>query len=210
MSFNTKTVSKVIGLSARQIDYWDKSHFIKPSIKEAAGHGSARLYSFEDLVRLKVAKTLIDKGISLQKIRKAITYLKKNMPDIENPLSDLKFLTDGESVFILTKNSKEIIDTLKHGQLVFSVALGSIITELKGEVKSIQDHKKYEVSVKKKKYPVILHADTEDGGYWVECPEIPGCASQGDTVEEALVMIKDAIKGCLEVLSEKERLAKVS
>ncbi|MEW6188240.1 MAG: MerR family transcriptional regulator [Thermodesulfobacteriota bacterium] len=210
MSFNTKTVTKVIGLSARQIDYWDKTHFIKPSLKEAAGYGSVRLYSFEDLVRLKVAKTLIDNGISLQKIRKAISFLKKNLPNIEDPLSDLKFLTDGESIFILTKKSREIIDTLKHGQLVFSVALGAIITALKGEVKSLHDQKKYEVSVKKNKYPVILHADTEDGGYWVECPEIPGCASQGDTVEEALFMIKEAIEGCLEVITVKERVAKAS
>ena len=210
MSFTTKTVSKVIGLSSRQIDYWDKTHFIKPSIREAAGYGSVRLYSFEDLVRLKIAKTLIEKGISLQKIRKSITYLKKNMPDIEQPLSDLKFLTDGETIFVLTKNSKEIIDTLKHGQLVFSVALGAIITTLKGEVKSLHDQKKYEVIIKNKKYLVILHAETIDGGYWVECPEIPGCASQGDTVEEALVMIKDAIKGCLDVISEKERVPKVS
>jgi predicted RNase H-like HicB family nuclease len=62
----------------------------------------------------------------------------------------------------------------------------------------------------KKKYPVVLHADTKDGGYWVDCSEIPGCASQGDTVEEALLMIKDAIKGCVEVISEKERSTKVS
>ena len=74
MNYNTKAVSKIICLTPRQIDYWDKTHFIKPSIKEASGYGSARLYSFEDLVRLKIAKTLIDKGISLQKIRKAITY----------------------------------------------------------------------------------------------------------------------------------------
>jgi len=210
MSFNTKAVSKIIGLTIRRIDYWDKTHFIKPSIKEASGYGSTRLYSFEDLVRLKVAKTLMGKGISLQKIRKAITYLKKNMPNSENPLSDLKFLTDGESIFILTKKSKEIIDTLRNGQLVFSVSLGTIIDELKGEVKAIHDQRKYEIAVMKKKYSAILHADNEDGGYWVDCPEIPGCASQGDTVEEALSMIKDAIKGCLEVISEKERFAKVS
>jgi predicted RNase H-like HicB family nuclease len=210
MSFNTKAVSKIIGVTIRRIDYWDKTHFIKPSIKEASGYGSTRLYSFEDLVRLKVAKTLMGKGISLQKIRKTITYLKKNMPNIENPLSDLKFLTDGESIFILTKKSKEIIDTLRNGQLIFSVSLGTIIDELKGEVKAIHDQRKYEIAVMKKKYSVILHADNEDGGYWVDCPEIPGCASQGDTVEEALSMIKDAIKGCLEVISEKERFAKVS
>jgi predicted RNase H-like HicB family nuclease len=62
--------------------------------------------------------------------------------------------------------------------------------------------RKYKVEVKGRKCPVILHADTEDGGYWVECPSLPGCASQGDTVEEALEMIKDAIEGHLDVFEE--------
>jgi predicted RNase H-like HicB family nuclease len=210
MNFNTKAVSKIIGLTQRQIDYWDKTHFIKPSIQEAAGYGSARLYSFADLVRLKVARTLKASGISLQKIRKAISYLKKNMPKVEDPLSDLKFLTDGETVFVLTKNFREIIDTLNNGQMVIAVSLGSIIDGLKGEVHALHDQRKYEVTVMKKKYSVVLHADTEDGGYWVECVDIPGCASQGDTVEEALEMIKDAIRGCLEVLHKKKRVKKAS
>ncbi len=153
MSYNTKTVVKLAGLTLRQIDYWDRTHFIKPSIKEAAGYGTGRLYSFEDIVQLKVAKTLIDKGVSLQKIRKAITYLKKNFPD----------------------------------------------------VKKINQDRKYKVTVNKKAYDVILHPDTEDGGYWVECPSLPGCSSQGDTIEEALEMIKDAVKGHLAVQAEKKK-----
>ena len=206
MNFNTSAVSKVIGLSKRQIDYWDTSHFIKPSVREAAGQGSTRLYSFNDLIQLKVAKTLLDKGISLQKIRKAVWYLKKNMPNVDKPLSDLKFLTDGETIFVLTKDSRVVIDTLRHGQLVFSVALGLIIEELKGEVKILHDRRKYEVRVMGKKYPVVVHADTEDGGFWVECPDIPGCASQGDTLEEALTMIEDAIEGCLQIPAHKEKI----
>ncbi len=203
MNFNTKAISRITGLSQRQIDYWDRTHFIKPSVSDAAGKGSVRLYSFNDLIQLKIAKTLMDKGVSLQKIRKAITYLKKNMQEIEKPLSELKFLTDGETIFVLTKDRKAIIDTLNSGQLVFSVALGEIVENLKGEVVALQKEKRYDVTVRGKKYSVILHPDTEDGGYWIECPSLPGCASQGDTVEEALEMIKDAIKGHLEVLKEK-------
>ena len=209
MNFNTSAVSKVTGLSRRQIDYWDTSHFIKPSVREAAGQGSTRLYSFNDLIQLKVAKTLLDKGISLQKIRKAVWYLKKNMPNVDKPLSDLKFLTDGETIFVLTKDSRVVIDTLRHGQFMFSVALGSIIEELKGEVKILHDRRKYEVRVMGKKYPVAVHTDTEDGGFWVECPDIPGCASQGDTLEEALTMIEDAIEGCLQIPAGKERIKRI-
>lgn len=210
MNFNTKTLSQIIGLSTRQTDYWDRTHFIKPSVSAASGYGSVRLYSFNDLIQLKVAKTLMDKGISLEKIRKAINYLKKNMPEIKKPLSEIRFLTDGETIFVLTKDKKVMIDTLKSGQLVFSIALGEIVESLKGEVIALNKEKKYEVIIKGKKYPVILHADTEDGGYWIECPSLPGCASQGDTVEEALEMIKGAIAGHLETIAGKKRYRKAS
>jgi len=207
MNFNTKAIQKITGLTIRQIDYWDRTHFIKPSIAEATGYGSARLYSFTDLVQMKVAKTLMDRGITLQKIRKSITYLKKNMPDVEKPLSELRFLTDGNTVFVITGDDKQIVDTLKKGQLVFAIALGDLIEELKGKVINIEKERKYTVTVKGRKYPVVLHADTEDGGYWVECPSLPGCASQGDTIEEALEMVKDAIQGHLEILAEDEKKA---
>ena len=202
MAFNTKTVINITGLTMRQVDYWDRTHFIKPSLKEASGYGTARLYSFKDLVQLKAAKTLIEQGLSLQKIRKAITYLKKNFPDIETPLSEMKFLTDGKTIFVLTKDKRIILDTLSKGQLVFSLAVGEIIEELKGVVGKISQDREYKVSVKRKTYSVILHPDLEDGGFWVECPSLPGCSSQGDTVEEALEMIKDAITGHLEVEAE--------
>lgn len=210
MNFNSKMTAKVVGLSYRQLDYWDKTHFIKPSVREATGTGSARLYAFSDLIQLKIAKTLLDKGISLQKIRKAINYLKKHMPEIERPLAELRFLTDGETVFVLTKNRKEIIDTLKSGQIVFSIAVGDIVGNLRGEVTALQKDRKYSVTVKNKQYNVVLHSDTEDGGYWIECPELPGCASQGDSIEEALEMIKDAIKGHLQVSVSHKRLKKAS
>ncbi len=77
-----------------------------------------------------------------------------------------------------------------------------LIEELKGTIIDIEKTRSYKVSVKGVKYAVMLHADTEDGGYWVECPSLPGCASQGDTVEEALEMIKDAIEGHLDILDE--------
>ena len=208
MNFNTRIISKITGLTRRQIDYWDRTHFIKPSVSEATGHGSVRLYSFTDLVQMKVAKTLMDKGVTLQKIRKSITYLKKNMPDVEKPLSELRFLTDGNTVFVITRDDKQIIDTLKKGQLVFAIALGDLVEELKGKVIEMEKVRKYEVAVKGRKYPVVLRADIEDSGYWVECPTLPGCASQGDTVEEALEMIKDAIEGHLEIMAEDERGAK--
>ena len=206
MTFNTKSISKITGLSKRQIDYWDTTHFIKPTVREASGYGSVRLYSFTDLIQLKVAKTLKDAGVTLQKIRKSLNFLRKHMSDIEKPLAALRFLTDGEGIFVLTADKKIILDTLKGGQLVFAIALGEIVQELNGEIKRLGGDRKYTVLVRGQKYEVILHPDMEDEGYWVECPSLSGCASQGDTVEEALEMIKDAIKGHLEVLEQDRKL----
>ena len=150
----------------------------------------------------------MDKGITLQKIRKAIGYLKKNMPDVDKPLSELRFLTDGTTIFVITRDDKQIVDTLKQGQLVFSIALGALIEEVRGDVVDLEKERKYSVTAKGRKYAVVLHPDTEDGGYWIECPELPGCASQGDTVEEALEMVKDAIEGHLEVVEEDRKAHK--
>ncbi|MEJ2277238.1 MAG: type II toxin-antitoxin system HicB family antitoxin, partial [Candidatus Lokiarchaeota archaeon] len=94
------------------------------------------------------------------------------------------------------------------GQLVFSLALGEIMEDLKGEIVALQKEKKYEVTVKGKRYAVILYPETEDGGYWIECPSLPGCASQGETVEEALEMIRDAIKGHIVVMQKKKKRVK--
>ncbi len=65
----------------------------------------------------------------------------------------------------------------------------------------MKNQRKYEVSVMKRKYPVLLQAEAGEGGYRVECPEFRGCTSQGDTIEEALSRIKKDIKRCLKVLA---------
>jgi predicted RNase H-like HicB family nuclease len=91
------------------------------------------------------------------------------------------------------------MDTLREGQLVFSLGIGEILKDLKGKVAEIGKKKTETVRVGKRRFTVELHNDAEEGGYWVECPELPGCLSQGDTVEETLEMIRDAIRGHLAV-----------
>jgi predicted RNase H-like HicB family nuclease len=201
-SYNSKAVSRIIGIPTRVIDYWDRSNFIKPSISEASGYGSVRLYSFTDLIQFRVAKFLRDRGLSLQKIRKSLNYLRKHLPKVEKPLAQLRFLTDGEAIFVLTNKDKEMIDTLKRGQYVLAIAIEELINDLRGKTSSIGMERPYTIKVSKGEFKVVLHPDLEAGGYWVDCPALPGCSSQGDSVEEALDMIKDAIKGHLEVEEE--------
>jgi antitoxin HicB len=133
--------------------------------------------------------------------------LRKHLPEVEQPLAELRFLTDGETIFVLTNKDKVIMDTLKQGQYVLTIAIEKLITELKGRTSKMTMDRAYMVNVAKRRFKVILHPDLEDGAYWVECPELPGCSSQGDSVEEALDMIKDAIRGHLEVEEELKKEA---
>ena len=132
--YRTGLVLKVVGISYERLNYWAKIGFIKPSVQEG-GRRARRLYSFADLIRLKTAKNLLDNGISLQKLRKAMDYLKRCEPQIKEPLSQLKFLTNGRSLFTLTGDSGKAIDILNQNQLVWSIAIGKISNEARKEVK---------------------------------------------------------------------------
>ena len=64
------------GITYRQLDYWARTSLVVPSIRGAAGSGSQRLYSFKDILVLKIVKRLLDTGISLQQIRTAVAQLR--------------------------------------------------------------------------------------------------------------------------------------
>ena len=130
-------VLEIVGISYAQLDYWAKIGFIKPSVK-SSGRESRRLYSFADLVRLNTAKSLLDSGVSLQKIRKSLNYLKCHEPEIKEPLSELKLLTNGKSIFALTNDPKKVMDVLNKRQLVWSVAIDKISQETKSEIRKIE------------------------------------------------------------------------
>ncbi len=135
--FNSKTVSSIVDVSLRQIQYWDEQGFIRPTIRQATGRGSKRLYSFSDLVQLKVVKNLSDHGLSLQGIRLCLPHLRDYYRSGSQPTPSLKFLTDGKKLFVLTDDSKKILGALDH-QFVFSLAIGSLVRELDGEVQRLE------------------------------------------------------------------------
>jgi predicted RNase H-like HicB family nuclease len=197
MIFGKKTVIALTGVSGRQVEHWATTGVVRPSIA-AAGKGTRRGYSFKDLVVLRVAKRLKDGGISLQKIRKTLTFLRKNFPGVKEPLAELRFLTDGENIFVMERDPQKILDTLKGGQFVFFLALGEIIEGLKGELKKLITSKEEKVMVDNQSFTVVLTPDLEDGGFTVQCKEEPAAISQGGTEQEALDNILDAIELCLE------------
>jgi DNA-binding transcriptional MerR regulator len=137
--YRVPEVCKVIGISYRQLDYWARTGLVTPSVRDAGGSGTQRLYSFQDLVELKVIKNLIDTGVSLQRIRKAIVYLRKNMG--AHP-SSVTLMSDGVRVYA-AETPDQIVDLLSKGQGVFAIALDKVwedVANSLGRKKAKQQH----------------------------------------------------------------------
>lgn len=122
-------VCRLVGITYRQLDYWARTGLVNPSVRKAEGSGSQRLYSFDDIVQLRVVKRLVDTGVSLQRVRLAIDELRARG---RSP-ADVTLVSDGTSVFMVDDNA-QVIDLLQRGQGVFAIALGPVVEELRGEV----------------------------------------------------------------------------
>ena len=133
-NYDSKTASRIVGVSLRQLQYWDEQEFIRPSVKPADGRGTKRLYSFNDLVCLKVVKDLAHHGFSLQMIRRCLRPLKENSSQTKRPAESLKYLTDGEELFVITNDRQQILEAMKR-QFVLSLGIGSLVRELDLETK---------------------------------------------------------------------------
>ena len=130
--FRAPQVCKVVGITYRQLDYWARTGLLRPSLQTAHGSGSQRLYSFQDVVQLRVVKRLLDAGMSLKRIREAMDILRTQL-DSDRPLSDVTLLSDGSTIYA-AHSPDEVVDVFRKGQGVFGIAVGPVIQEMEGEV----------------------------------------------------------------------------
>jgi DNA-binding transcriptional MerR regulator len=126
---------KIVGVTYRQLDYWTRTGLVYPTVQAAQGSGTQRLYSFNDLLQLKVIKSLTDAGASLQKVRQAIDYVRNHVSD---DWSRVTIVADGAGVYACTSEA-EVIDLLRSGQGVLGavVAVGRIRDELTGTLRRL-------------------------------------------------------------------------
>jgi len=128
LGYRGPTACAAAGITYRQLDYWARTGLVEPSVRPAAGSGSQRLYSFRDILVLKVVKRLLDTGISLQQIRAAVTHLRERG---SADLAEVTLMSDGVSVYECT-SPDEVVDLLQGGQGVFGIALGRVWQEVEG------------------------------------------------------------------------------
>ena len=124
---------RAAGITYRQLDYWARTGLVEPSVRSATGSGTQRLYSFRDILLLKVIKRLLDAGISLQQIRTAVQHLRTRGTD---DLTRVTLMSDGASVYECTSND-EVIDLLQGGQGVFGIAIGGVWREIEGTLSEL-------------------------------------------------------------------------
>lgn len=112
---------------------------VTPSVQGTGRRpGVPRLYSFRDLVALRVVKSLLDGGMSLQRVRRAWDFLNRKA-GLDKHLSEVKLITDGVSVFKVARRNGEILDALREGQLAFFVAIDDIATRVESGIAQFRE-----------------------------------------------------------------------
>jgi len=130
VGYRVPIACQIAGITYRQLDYWARTSLVVPSIRGAAGSGSQRLYSFKDILVLKVVKRLLDTGVSLQNIRVAVEHLRRRgVAD----LARITLFSDGTTVYECT-SAEEVVDLLQGGQGVFGIAVSGAMRELSGTI----------------------------------------------------------------------------
>lgn len=131
--FHAPQVCKIVGISYRQLDYWARTGLLRPSLADARGSGSQRVYAYSDVLELKVVKQLLDSGVNLQKARRAIACLRESGED----LSSANLVLAAEDS-VLLRTGEEIVDLLRGGQGVFNIVpLAGVLDEVKAAILEI-------------------------------------------------------------------------
>ena len=135
-AFTSKQACYLSGCTSHQLRYWDKVKLVSPSIQSSFGRpGVPKLYSFRDIVSLKVIKTLLDNGMSIQRVRRAWRYLTRN-GDLQDQLSKTKLISDGETIYSVEEN--EVFDALKKGQLAFFETIDFVAKEVEEDISKFE------------------------------------------------------------------------
>ncbi|MDH7578437.1 MAG: MerR family transcriptional regulator [Bacillota bacterium] len=137
--FRTSEVSRLTGLTPRQLDHWDRTGLLKPSLAGAAGKGSTRFYSFLDVVQLRVARELRAAGVSLQALRQVIEYLRAE--GLKQPLAEAKLVVSGSDI-LLVRGQSELVSVLNapgQGVLQLVLDLPRMVKKVEQEIAKLKE-----------------------------------------------------------------------
>ncbi|MEO5898842.1 MAG: MerR family transcriptional regulator [Ilumatobacteraceae bacterium] len=133
--FTGTKAKSIVGITYRQLDYWARTDLVRPSLVDAAGSGSRRLYSYQDLLELRVIKSLLDAGIKLESVRRAFVYMREHM---DADIASAHLVISGNDVMVC--QGGDLIDVMNRagqGVLVNVLALGGLKSSLDQQIKAM-------------------------------------------------------------------------
>jgi DNA-binding transcriptional MerR regulator len=124
--YGVKLVSKLTGIHPVRLHRWDQTRFIRPSIDTGGrGRGNRRRYSFQDILALRVAKRFRDEGVSLQALRRVVTYIRK-LEDVETPLAERRvILREGDLLLVEEDKLLSVLEAPGQYRLLPPMDLGN-------------------------------------------------------------------------------------
>ncbi len=132
MIFSAEQAASIAGCTPRQLRYWRDTGLIQPAVP-SAGQREREGYDFRNLVELRTITGMLKQGISLQKIRKTLEFLRRRAEG-SRPLAECKLITDGSTIFEICEGPQQLLDTLRRGQIAFCIALDGIVEELENRL----------------------------------------------------------------------------
>ena len=133
--FSGREAADIVGITYRQLDYWARTDLIRPSLADAKGSGSRRRYSYQNLVELKMIKTLLDAGQKLERVREAFQYIR----ELGDDLTSAQLVIAGNSVLLV--KDEDLVDVVnKHkGQGVLNfLAMDGVAQEVDAAVTQLE------------------------------------------------------------------------
>lgn len=194
--YSSDEARKLAGISYRQLDYWVREGVVKPE-KASVGRGTARRWSAIQVVELRVIAGMRRAGVSMQRVRRAVGWLRRHLAKVKTPLAELSFATDGQRIFYLSPNPGKLVDVLAGGQVVLTIPMEGM-AEIAAELPAARGGSVSE-------YDLPQRIEMGEDGYFVgRCSALRGCYAQGRTREEAQANLRKAIASYLAVLDEED------
>ena len=133
--FTSREVAALTGVTARQLQWWDEQRVIVP-----ARSGHKRLYSMDELTEVAVIAELLQKGFSLQRMRKVIRFLErefgKRLAETVSGSSGYHLLTDGDNLYLET-SARQIVNILENSrQPMLAICLSDTVRRVRAEIRS--------------------------------------------------------------------------
>jgi DNA-binding transcriptional MerR regulator len=136
-SFSGGQAAQIVGITYRQLDYWARTNLIRPSLSDAKGSGSRRVYEYRDLLELKVIKQLLDAGIRLESVREVFNYLRSH---VDTDIAAAHIVISGKAVVLC--QGDQLVDVVRNGQGVLNVLpLANIKSDVDSMIVSLADKK---------------------------------------------------------------------